>query len=250
MTEAGKEQRLLDHILGLPKEKLNSIRGNPAKVLEVIDEYNDNVEWFMSIGPIKGKVIVEKIRETKPQIMIELGGYVGYSAILFASTMGDLGKYYTFEASEEYATIARKIIDLAGLSLKVEIFVGKAGRTLPEFEEKLALGKRGHARIDFVFIDHDKGLYLPDLRVLESLGMIAPGTTIVADNIYYADVPEYVAYIKSSPEEKREHNYDIVNISGKEFPGRWNILYETKTIEVRELQDAMEISKCIEYLDG
>jgi len=255
-TLTAKEQKLLDHVLGLPKEKLDYIRGRPDEVLKVIDDYSNNVESFMNVGPLKGKVIVEQIRQVKPKVMIELGGYVGYSAILFSSELLEdpAARYYSFEINEGYAKIARQLIQLAGLEHKVTIVVGRAANSLAEIARTWEEKKHAYVSVGFVFIDHWKNLYVPDLRVLESLNLIAPGTVIAADNIYFPGAPDYVKYVQGSPEERREHNYSVPNINGQEYLGRWNILYKSETIAVpepnKERTDAVEITKCIEYLNG
>lgn len=247
-----KEQKLLDHLLSLPKDELESIRGNPEKVLQAIDDFPSS---FMNVGRPKGKIIVDKIREVKPKIMVELGCYVGYSAILFANELlKDPGaKYYSFEANPKFANIARQIIDLAGLSEKVDIIVGKAAKSLVEFQDNLSKHGSSYTSFDFIFIDHEKSLYVPDLRVLESLNLISPGTVIAADNIIMPGAPDYVEYVQSSPEGKREFNYKVENVNGKEFLGRWNIIYSSETIESvssRGHKDAVEITECLEYLNG
>lgn len=42
---------------------------------------------------------------------------------------------------------------------------------------------------DFVFLDHCKECYLPDLQSLERLGLIQRGTTVMADNVIYPGAP-------------------------------------------------------------
>ena len=51
-------------------------------------------------------------------------------------------------------------------------------------------------KIDFLFIDHDKDSYLPDLQILERAGMVRSGTTVVADNIIFAKISDYMSYVK------------------------------------------------------
>lgn len=255
-----KEQAFVDHIFGLPN--LEEIRGNPDKVLAAIDEYVKH-EHMMIIGRHKGKLIVDLIRKKEPTVMLELGAYVGYSAVLFGNEVAKCnekiskegctpGKYYSFELNEEYAQIARKIVDLAGLSLTVEFIVGPAGQTLPDFEARLGNEFHKYTAADVVFIDHWKDAYVPDLRVLESLGLVAPGTLIVADNIYKPGVPEYVKYVQGSPEERRDHNAATPNASNKIYEGRWNILYDSETVPVTNPdnghKDAIEITTCKSYL--
>lgn len=261
----GKEQDLLDHIQGLDSERYDSLKGNPEKVIEAIEEYlNTKGVGFMTIGLHKGQLIIDEMRKASPAIMIELGCYVGYSAILFGNELRKLNagtaksalnpKYYSFEANEDFAKIAQTLIDLAGLGDFVEIILGEAGTTLPEFEQRLNRENKTYTPVDFVFIDHWKDLYVPDLRVLESLGLVYPGTVICADNIYRPGAPDYVVYVQATPQDRQKHNDNNPNPSGANYPGRWNLIYDLKTVPVTDpdsgSKDAVEITYCVEYLSG
>lgn len=250
-----KEQKLLDYVLASPR--LDSVRGSPEGVLSIMDEYIKD-HHFMVIGKYKGDLIRSNLKQSPPDVMIELGCYVGYLAILFA---GELVKhhpaeikvkYYSFEFSADYAAIARQLVDLAGLSSVVEIIVGPAGKSLPDFAQRPEIAHGG--TLGAVFIDHAKDYYVPDLRVLESLGLIGPGTTIFADNIYRPGVPEYVAYVQGDPQYRKEHNKEHPNPNDPIYEGRWNILYESKTYPVTNPEngfaDAVEITHVLEYLSG
>ena len=57
---------------------IGEIRGSPQRVLEAIDEYGRTKKYLMNVGNDKGKIVANLIAETKPQVMVELGGYVGY----------------------------------------------------------------------------------------------------------------------------------------------------------------------------
>jgi catechol O-methyltransferase len=46
-------------------------------------------------------------------------------------------------------------------------------------------------------------LYLTDIKILESSGLIGPGTTLVADNVIKPGNPPYLAYVRASPAQKR-----------------------------------------------
>lgn len=246
MTSTTKEQKLIDYIFSLPD--LESLRGDPEKILKVIDDYD---EWFMDIGPQKGKMVINKMKEANIDIMIELGGYYGYSALLFGKEVAkSKGKYYSFELSEEYASMSRKLVDLAGLSDTVTIKVGPSGSSLINFASEL--NDAGTSSLDFVFIDHDKDLYDTDLRLMESLSLISPGTVIVADNLPSA--PLYKQYLDFTPQERRTYNSKHKSIYGNEYSGRWNILYETKTILTKSHghghDDGIEFTDCIQYLSS
>ncbi|EGW29958.1 catechol o methyltransferase [Spathaspora passalidarum NRRL Y-27907] len=249
MTDQSKEEKLAEYVLTHPQ--VESARGKPREVLRLIEEYDSKTQLEMIIGPHKGQVIIDEIKKVNPKIMIELGCYVGYSAILFASVLPEDSKYYSFELNDKFAAIARKFISLAGLDHKIEIFVGKASDRLPEFRDKIGNVNGKPKAVEFVFIDHWKDVYVPDLRILETLNFIAPGTVIAADNIIYPGVPGYTDYVQGSAEYKKEHNKTNTNKNGAEYVGRWNIVYKSETIEVENPnrhRDGVEISRCVDVL--
>ena len=52
------------------------------------------------------------------------------------------------------------------------------------------------ASLDFVFIDHDKAAYLPDLERILEQGWLRRGAIVVADNVKLPGAPAYRAYMK------------------------------------------------------
>ncbi|KAA8647670.1 uncharacterized protein ATNIH1004_006364 [Aspergillus tanneri] len=81
----------------------------------------------MNVGAAKGKILTNLIAKLRPQVMIELGGYVGDSAILFGDSVPRAGgeRYYSLEMNPEFAAIVNTLIDLAGLRDFVRILVGR-----------------------------------------------------------------------------------------------------------------------------
>lgn len=55
------------------------------------------------------------------QVALELGGYIGYSAIRIARNLPPGGKLYSIEPNETHVRIARRMIQHAGLDDKVEV---------------------------------------------------------------------------------------------------------------------------------
>jgi len=55
--------------------------------------------------------------------------------------------------------------------------------------------------IDFLFIDHDKDAYKSDLCKLEASGMICRGTKVVADNVLFACIDDYMGYVQQREKE-------------------------------------------------
>ncbi len=81
----------------------------------------------------------------------------------------------------------------AGLSEKVEYWDGELGT----LSERLAKEMEPD-ELDFVFMYHQKELYLTDLQFLETNGLLKKGTCIVGDNILYPGVPDYRKYVETN----------------------------------------------------
>ena len=66
-----------------------------------------------------------------PQVALELGTYVGYSAITTARKLPVGGKLYGIEPNPIHVRIAREMIQHAGLSHKAEIIPGILETAIP-----------------------------------------------------------------------------------------------------------------------
>jgi catechol O-methyltransferase len=132
--------------------------------------------------------------------MAELGGYVGYSAILFGDEVRKAGggRYVSFEYDSDYAGIARSLVQFAGLGEFVEIREGLCSVSL----EKYASQERGKGqeedgvRFDVLFVDHAEELYLSDLTICEQLGLVRRGSVVIADNAGGDKARGYVEWVE------------------------------------------------------
>ncbi len=149
---------------------------------------------MMTIGPDRSKPILDEIRSARPAVMGELGGYIGYSAILFGSEVRNAGgrKYLSFEYDPEYASIAKWIVDLAGLGDFVQIIVGNSADGLV----KLAGDSERKTVFDVLFIDHWEEVYLSDLLICEDHDLIKKGSVVVADNAGNGEADGYVRWVE------------------------------------------------------
>jgi catechol O-methyltransferase len=94
--------------------------------LAAVDEFSYPQDFLISIGPAKAKLITDIVQKQKPPFIVEIGGYLGYSAILFADTLKRLGAgghVYSLEFSESFAAVARELIAIAGLTELVTVRV-------------------------------------------------------------------------------------------------------------------------------
>ncbi|KAL7785555.1 S-adenosyl-L-methionine-dependent methyltransferase [Trichoderma ceciliae] len=194
----GREEKLLCFILSHPG--LEDMRGSPSKLLSAIDEFSTKHDFLISIGGHKANVLSDLVTKEKPRTLVELGGYLGYSAILFADSMrrngipGQRLCVWSLEMSAEFSSIARELVQLAGLSDIVTVVTGPAGESLRKLHKEGAL-----TNIDFLFLDHVEDLYVPDFKVCEELGLLQKGAVIAADNVVKPGAPEYRNLVRNHP---------------------------------------------------
>ncbi|KAI9676261.1 MAG: hypothetical protein M1829_003090 [Trizodia sp. TS-e1964] len=212
----GREIELLHFIYRHPN--LANMRGSPAAVLDAIDEYGRTKNFLMNVGKHKGKIITDLIERVKPEVMVELGAYVGYSAILFGSAIQRVRQgqssppvqFFSLERNPEFGAVVLSLVDLAGLSGIVKVVVGPSDESLRRLQSEGIL-----KHIDLLFIDHYKPAYVTDLKLCEELALIKPGSTIAADNVISPGNPPYLEYVRSSVEEK-QRRFDKGSESGKD----------------------------------
>jgi catechol O-methyltransferase len=102
----------------------------------------------------------------------------------------------SIEFSPANAEIARRIWDHAGLGDEVTVVVGTLGDGGSTLDRLSTENGFGESAVDFVFIDHDKAAYLPDLERIVSKAWLHPGSIVVADNIRFPGAPEYRAHLR------------------------------------------------------
>ncbi|PHH62976.1 hypothetical protein CDD81_6401 [Ophiocordyceps australis] len=256
----GREIRLLHAVYSRPD--INKLRGSPAKVLAAIDDFGRQ-SYLMNVGQDKGAIVAKLIAEVKPKVMVELGGYVGYSAILFGNAVREAGgqRYYCLERNPEFAAVVSSLVDLAGLGSIVKVVVGSSSDSIRR------LHAEGLEQIDFLFLDHYKPAYLPDLKLCEQLGLIRDQTVLAADNVIKPGNPPYLEYVRSSVEEKRQGTAVQSSVHGigerhvRQYPkspsvdkmdceirGNPNLIYSSQLIESFEptgVPDGVEITRCV-----
>lgn len=130
-----------------------------------------------------------------------MGGYVGYSCILFGGAVRKAGgqRYYCLERNPEFGAVIASFVNLAGLGDIVRVEIGSSDVSIKR------LYKSGTLRaIDLMFLDHYKPAYMADLKLCEELGLIGPGSVLAADNVIRPGNPPYLEYVRSSVAEKRK----------------------------------------------
>jgi predicted O-methyltransferase YrrM len=127
----------------------------------------------IQVSAPQGKLLHLLARAIGAREILEFGTLGGYSTIWLARALPEGGRLLTLEANPDYAEVARRNIERAGLAGLVDLRVGPALETLPELE--------GRGSFDLVFIDADK-VHTPDYFAW-ALEHSRPGALIVADNV-------------------------------------------------------------------
>nr|XP_023648345.1 transmembrane O-methyltransferase homolog [Paramormyrops kingsleyae] len=188
LTGLSREERAFQYVL------THATPGNPDSILDAFDHWCSKVEFISNIGPKKGLVLDRLLRENSPLNVLELGTHCGYSAIRIARSLTIGARLYSVEMDKSNALVAEKAIRLAGFDDDmVELIVSTSEEVIPKLKEEY-----GVERLDFVFMDHWKRCYLPDLQLLEGSGLLSEGTIILADNVIFPGAPNFLRYVKRS----------------------------------------------------
>jgi len=125
----------------------------------------------IAITPDEGRLLQVLLTAIQARRVLEVGTLGGYSAIWMARALPESGRLLSLEIEPVHAEFARRYVERAGLSSKVEIRVGRALDILPSLDGE---------RFDAVFLDADKE---PLPTYFEwSLRLLRPGGLLIADN--------------------------------------------------------------------
>lgn len=138
----------------------------------------------MMVGALEGRVLEMLVFASGAKRILEIGTFSGYSSISMAAGLPADGKIISCDISERHAEVARRHIELNGLSDRIEVRVGPALETIAD------LG----GPFDFVFIDADKtnyaNYYEAVLPKLSPRGMIAADNTLWSGRVIDPDDQE------------------------------------------------------------
>lgn len=136
--------------------------------------YAERNDKSMLSGFYQGRLLAMFSKMIHPRRILEIGTYMGYSALCLAEGLTDDGKIITLDIQPETNEIAKEFWARTPLYSKIESYLGNAPDIIPVLNETF----------DLVFIDADKPNYanyydlvFPKVRV---------GGLIVADNVLWS----------------------------------------------------------------
>jgi predicted O-methyltransferase YrrM len=124
----------------------------------------------MVSGHLQGRLLKMLVRMIRPQNILEVGTFSGYSALCMAEGLDDGGMVYTFEINDEQEDFTRPWIEGSPFADRIRFIIGDANIEAP----KLGI------TFDMAFIDGDKRTYRDTYEM--ALTLLRPGGFILADN--------------------------------------------------------------------
>jgi predicted O-methyltransferase YrrM len=124
----------------------------------------------MASGHLQGRLLKMLVRMIRPQNILEVGTFSGYSALCMAEGLDDGGMVYTFEINDEQEDFTRPWIEGSPFADRIRFIIGDANIEAP----KLGI------TFDMAFIDGDKRTYRDTFEM--ALTLLRPGGFILADN--------------------------------------------------------------------
>jgi len=135
------------------------------------EHYEDSA---MLSGFVQGRVLSMFSNMIRPKVVLEIGTYLGYSALCFAEGLADGGKVITLDVQEDTNKVARSFVERTEFKDRIEFHLGNAVDIIPTLPETL----------DLVFIDADKPNYSNYYKLV--FDKVRIGGLIIADNVLWS----------------------------------------------------------------
>lgn len=136
--------------------------------------FGERSDKSMLSGFYQGRLLAMLSKMLQPKRILEIGTYMGYSALCLAEGLSDGGKIITLDMQPETHEIAKSFWAKSEFGEKIDGRLGDAAQIIPMLDETF----------DLVFIDADKPNYaryfdlvFPKMRV---------GGLIIADNVLWS----------------------------------------------------------------
>lgn len=128
----------------------------------------------MLSGFFQGRVLSMISHMKRPKVVLEIGTYLGYSALCLAEGLADDGKVITLDVCKDTNKVARSFVEKTTYKDRIEFHLGNAIKIIPTLPETF----------DLVFIDADKPNYSNYYNLV--FDRVRPGGFIIADNVLWS----------------------------------------------------------------
>lgn len=139
----------------------STAEGDAVGVLRAMDTFGEYYPMY-KLGDEKGQILARLVRDRAPQHSVEVGTFLGYSAIWTALNLPPGSDLICVEFEPRHVEVARVLTAYAGVSDRVQILQGAGSERIPDVVNLIGRGTPA----DMIFLDHCKECYLPDLRAM------------------------------------------------------------------------------------
>ncbi len=124
-------------------------------------------------GDLQGSFLAVLSKLISPSLVVEVGTFTAYGTICLAQGLAPLGKMITMESNFDLEDLIRRHIRKAGLTDRIDLWLGKALDLLPQVS----------GPVDLAFIDAAKREYIDYYELL--VPKMSAGGLILADNVLW-----------------------------------------------------------------
>lgn len=128
----------------------------------------------MLSGHLQGRLLAFISSIMKPQVILEIGTYTGYSALCLAEGLGPDGRLISIDINDELEDFAMRYIRESPYASRIQLISGDALAIVPSLDYCF----------DLVFIDADKRQYGDYFD--QVITKIRSGGVILADNVLWS----------------------------------------------------------------
>ena len=133
----------------------------------------NHAESVMLSGHLQGKFLEMISCLIRPDRILEIGSFTGYSGLCLAKGLSEKGQLHTIEIREEDGKRAKAYFDRSIYKEQIILHIGNALEIIPGLNETW----------DLVFIDADKPAYVEYFNLV--LPLIRKNGVILADNVFF-----------------------------------------------------------------
>jgi predicted O-methyltransferase YrrM len=158
-------------------EYANNHTSDLPKILQELERetFVKSINPRMLSGKLQGQFLNLIARILKPENILEIGTFTGFSALSTAFGMDEKSHLYTIEINPEQEEIIRKYIEKSGFSKQISLIIGNAKHEIPKFENDF---------FELIFLDADKINYPFYYELL--IPKLKKDGVLIADNVLWS----------------------------------------------------------------
>lgn len=168
------DANIMDALSNLLHQHTGDIEKNSFK----LNEHHRVSFEEMSTPPVQLSLLRFLIDIVQAKKFLEIGTFIGNTAMHVANFMGKDSEVVTIEKFDEFADLAQKNFEDNGLDKNIKLHVGDAYEVMKELPDNY---------FDFIYVDGDKGRYL-DFTKLAEKKLSSRGIILVDDVFFHGDV--------------------------------------------------------------